>query len=118
MSSIDRSFCGLLLREAKKDLLKVLPYFAIKGTWTYKYDLGSTPLFEVHIPENETFPNGYFYYCSSYYSSEAKANAFGVILDRITRNELGGKYPINVTLEQVNKAKKNLAEIEKELFDE
>jgi len=110
----DRTFCSILLKDIKKDLLKVLPHHAIKGIWTWKMESSQTPLFEVHMPENDVFPNGYYFYKSGYYASEIKAEMFIEIFDRIVNNRLDDdeKYPIKVTPAQIEKAKKIAEDLE------
>lgn len=98
MIDSNRRFCGLMLKRVRKDLISLIPSGSLKGLWTWRSSnqIGSNRFYEVHIPENRIFPNGYFWSGQALNSSDAKVQAFTQITDRIEHNIKDERYPINL----------------------
>lgn len=89
----NRVFCGFLLKDVRKSLYKLIPSWGVKGIWTW-HSKGFGDYYEVSIPKNDIFPQGYFWSGSASNSSDAKVKAFLQIIDRIENKIEDEKYPI------------------------
>lgn len=92
MSYLNHTFCSLYLKDVRKNILKLLPYEAIKGVTAFKY---SPDYYQVTIPKNNWFPNGFSLDVKATCANEAKSSALSHIIMRLQFSLLeDSQYPI------------------------
>ena len=95
--NLDIQFSQRSLRTMRDEFKKLLPAKALEGLFTIKQSslTKSKKFYEVRLPKNTYFPNGYYWCGTANNAYEAKTKLIQIIINRIERSEFEDEmFPI------------------------